>query len=262
MTEPTAPTPDDPLGIDTAGMGHNNPPEPLPYDAAVLTDLDSTAKRFVEVSDQWLKVDVTTETLAGQLGDQIDGLRKLFQKIEAARKDAKAPHLAAGTTVDEAFNPIKALVETSANKLKPRLAAYVQQKEREAEVERQRLADEARQAEQAARLAQMEAEKGDSIEAQVEADKAQETAKTAAKVAAKPISTAVKSASGAGRTISSRKRNHCTVTNVRHLFMHFQDNPKVHELLVSLANAEANTAGFPKDGKIPGVTIEEKTTVA
>ena len=62
MTEPTAPM-DDPLGIDTAGMGHNHPPEPLPYDAAVLTDLESTAKRFVEVSNQWLKVDVTTERI-------------------------------------------------------------------------------------------------------------------------------------------------------------------------------------------------------
>jgi hypothetical protein len=262
--QPTAPNNEDPLDLNdtTPGIGHNAPPEPLPFDAEALDKLKVTASSFIEVSDQWLKVDVNSDTLAGQINDQITGLRKLFKRIEDARKAAKKPHTDRARAVDEAFNPIKTRVEKAANRLKPKLAAYAEKKEREAEAERQRLQAEADRAAKEAAMKAMEADRGDSIDAQVEAEQAAKQAEQAAKQAAKKIDTSIKSASGAGRTMATRSRKACTIENVRHLFMHYQHRPEVHDLLQRLANAEANAAGFPEDGKIPGVKIEIKKTIA
>jgi DNA repair exonuclease SbcCD ATPase subunit len=266
--QPTAPNPSteqDPLGIheDANGMiGHNNPPEPLAYDPDAMSMLKSTTAAFVEASNLWLKIDITTEELASQLTDQLDGLRKLYKRAEDERTAAKKPHLDRGKAVDEAFNDVKALIQKAANSLKPKLADYVAQKEARLEEERQKKIAEANRIAEEARLKQLEAENANTVESQVEAEKAQKQADKAVKAAAKPVSAAVKSSSGAGRTMSTRTRKVCTVDNIRHLFMHYQDHEQVHELLARLANAEANAAGFPKDGKIPGVTINEVKSIA
>lgn len=263
--EPTVPHVEDPLGInDEVGIGHNNPPEPMPYDETVLAELKDTSKKFVDVSNLWLKADVTTAELAGQLGDQIDGLRKLYKRIDDARTEAKAPYLKNGKTVDDAFNPIKSLVRASAEKLKPKLSIYLAAEEEKAEAEKAEAEKEAQRAEDLARVQKLEADNSGKIEDQVAADEQAKAAAKQVKAAAKPVKVAVKSSSGAGRTISARKRNSCEVTNIRHLFMYYQDREEVHELLLRLANAEANSVGFKKrgDDKIPGVTIKIETSVA
>lgn len=261
MNEPTAPKPEDPLGLDNPGMGHNQPPEPTPYDAEKLAALKNDVARFIEVSDKWLKVDVNTDALASQLADQVNGLRKLFGKIEETRKEEKAPHLTAGNTVDAMFNPLKSKVEAAAEKLKDILGKYAQKKEAETARIRAEKEAEARRAEEEARLAAIDAERGDSIEDQVKADEAAKAAEAKRKEAAKPVNTAIKSASGAGRTMSTRKRKQCTMKNVRHLFMHYQHRQEVADLLLRLANAEANSKDFPEDGTIPGVDITITTKV-
>lgn len=262
---PTEPNPQDPLGInqdDSGMMGHNNPPEPLAYDPVAMAALQKTTDAFVAASNKWLPIEVNTEALAEQLTDQIDGLRKLYTQAEAERTEAKKPHLERGKAVDTAYSTIKAMIETSANLLKPKLAKYVEIKTKRLEAERQERIAEANRIEEAARLKRIEAENADTVESKVAADAAEKEAAKIVKAAAKPVQTAVKSSSGAGRTMSQRSRKVCTVENIRHLFLHYQERDEVKDLLTRLANAEANTAGFPKDGTIPGVSIKISTSIA
>lgn len=241
----------------TAGMGHNNPPA---YDLAAFEELQNDAAAFIAASNAWLKTPIDTEEKAEKLSDQIDGLRKLYKRADEARKDAKKPHDDAGKEVQAAFAPVLDRVTKCADLLKPVLAGYLKAK---AEAEAKRKAEEAEAArkakEEADRLA-AEAEATGDIDAIVEAEERAKEAKKLEKAAAKPVSTGVRSASGAGRTMSIRKRKVCKIEAINAAFVSFRDDPKVADLLISLANARANSAGF--EGTIPGFKIEEVENVA
>jgi len=263
MIEPTLP--DDPIDAGpnlNTGIGGNNPPEPMPYDEDVFDTLKKKTDDFLAVSNQWVKIEITTETLAEQIADQIAGLRKVHKSVEDARKSAKEPYIKKGKEVDAAFNALKGLIEASAKTLKPRLEAYITKRAAEDEAKRQEAIAKAKQAEDDARRKAFDAAQSERIEDQVDAEKAEKAAAKQAKAAAKPVSVAVKSASGGGRTISQRKRKVCEITNIRALFLHMQEAPEVRDVLQRLANAEANTAGFTLDDKIPGVKITETTSIA
>lgn len=262
MTEPTAPNElaEDPMNL--FGKGHNNPPEELPYDPAVLAELKTRTDRFTEVSDQWVKIDVTSEKLAGQLTDQINGLREAIKAVDKARTEQKKPHLDAGRDVDAAFNPLKDLLDRSLGKLRPKMEAYLTEKQAREDAERAaREAEAAKEAEQA-RLAALDAQESGKIADEAEAEAKLAEAKKKAAAVSKPAKAKVQSASGASKSISTRSRRQCDVHNIRALFLHFQDRDEVKDLLTRLANAEANAAGFTDDDKIPGVTITKKTTIA
>ena len=105
-----------------AGIGHNRPPA---YDLEVLTAHQNTAHEFLKVTKQWLDLEaIKTPEHAEQVTDQIDGLRKLWNKIDKARKAEKKPHDDAAQEVQDAFNPLLTKVKTAGDKLKPKLAAY------------------------------------------------------------------------------------------------------------------------------------------
>lgn len=241
----------------TAGMGHNNPPA---YDLAVFQELQNDAAAFITASNAWLKTPVDTEEKSEKLGDQIDGLGKLAKRVNEARIAAKKPHDDAGKEVQAAFAPVLERIEKCKDLLKPIQLAYIKKR---AEAEEKRKAEEAEAArlakEEADRLAAEAAATGD-IDAMVEAEERAKEAKKLEKAAAKPVSTGVRSASGAGRTMSVRKRKVCKIEAINAAFVSFRDDPKVAELLVSLANARANSAGF--EGTIPGFKIEEVESVA
>ncbi len=243
------------------GIGGNNPPEPI-YDQTEYFELKAKVAAFLETSNKWKRAKITNETYAAALTDQISGLRGLFKRIEDARKKRKQPFIDGGKAVDADFNGLKDLVTASADSLKPVLQKWLdaEQVRLDAEQERKRAA--AREDERIANLKAMEAQESGDIEAEVEAERLQKKAEKKAVSAAKSVAAVAKSASGAGRTISRRKRRHCTITNHRVLFMHFQDHPKVLEVLINLANAEANSKEFTDESAIPGVKIETKTTIA
>lgn len=259
MDSPTLPNTASAEANDLPGLGHNNPP---PYDPDVLRELGQRTDAFVKASDAWLKTEITSDTLAGQLADQITGLRKVWKQVDTARTAQKKPHLDAGKAVDEAYKPLLTMLEKSADALKKLADGYAKKKRAEEEA---RKAEEKRKADQIAeeaRLKAMDAESSGSISAQVEAEEAQKRAAEAQKQAAAPVDTRIRSATGAGRTLAERRIKVVTVENYRQLFLHYQAHPQVRELLHRLATADARAASFPEGGTIPGCTITTELTIA
>lgn len=249
------------LDNERAVMGDNNPP---PFDPEVRDNLSAKAQEFIDASNHWKKAgEVTTEHQAGQLTDQIDGLRGLYKKVDTARKEAKQPHDAAGKAVQDAFNPILTKLKRAADALKPMLADYATKKaEAEAEAKRKAEEEARKKAEEAAAALKAAEESGD-IGAQVDAEEAAKAAEEAAKKASEPTKTNVKSATGAGRTMALRTQKEVEVTNVRVLFMHFHEHPDVLAVLSRLATAAVRAKGYDHEAApIPGIKITERKVMA
>lgn len=241
----------------TAGMGHNNPP---PYDQATLDELANDCAAFIDASNAWLKTEVDSDEKAEKLSDQIDGLRKLYKRTNAARADAKKPHDDAGEEVQAAFKPILDRLTIATGKLKPKLAAFALAKQKAEEARKAAAAEEARKAKAEADRLAAEAAASDDIESVIEANEAAERAADLEKAANTKADTGIRSASGAGRTMSLRKRKACAIANINLAFRTMRDEPKVAELLIQLANARANAADF--DGELDGFTITETASIA
>lgn len=264
MDTPTLPNLDQPGPNPNTGIGGNMPPPEAAFNAEELAALKDKATAFIAASEVWLKTPITSDALAEQLTDQIAGLRKVFKDADAERKAKKQVWDDKGKEVQAAYTPILDMITKAAELLKAPLLAWAEEKQRLADIERAeriRLANEA--AAEARRLA-MDAEASGSIAAQVEAEAAKAAAAKQEKQAARPVNAAVKSASGAGRTMSTRTRNVCTIERISALFSHYRENPKVAEVLLSLANAEANSKDFDLAAghSIPGVSITEIKTIA
>lgn len=255
MTDPTLPGMDnDPGPNPDTGIGGNKPPA---YD---LDARDALAKRtdaFLKASDLWTEAEVT-ETNAPRLADQISGLRKLKKDIESQRVKDKKPHDDAGAAVQSAYLPLIQRAEKSIKVLTEKMNKHLDAVNAAAEEERRKREAAARAAEQEARLKAAEAENSGNVSDQVAAEEAAKEAAKAEKDANRKIETGVRSATGAGRTVSQRTRNVVDVKNIRVLFLHYQDRPEVLDLLTRLATVEANAKGFG-DGKIPGTIITKKT---
>lgn len=245
--------------MSTATIGHNAGP---PFSPEIHEQFTDRASEFIDASQKWLDLpEIAEEAHAQALTDQIDGLRKLFKKVEDARRDAKQPHLDAGKAVDDAFNPIKKRLEACADKLKKKLEPWLiaQRKKAEAEERARREAAEAERlaAEEAAR----KAEAKNNLAAQFEAEEAQKRAAEAEKLAKQKIDTNAKSATGAGRTIALRTVREVEITNIRLLFMHYQNRPEVADLLQRLAQADMRAADVDHT-KIPGIVVNERQVAA
>ncbi len=255
MNAPTLPTETTEPGPNpNTGIGGNNPP---PFDAGEVAELTSTADEFLKACDIWRKTDVTSEELAGQLTDQVAGLRANKKAVDEARKAAKKPHDDASKAVQAAFSPIITRYDRALKVMLEKMSAWLEKKRIEEEARKRQEREEAAAAEAEARRLAMDAEASGNIDDEIAAEEAAKAAEKQAKAAEKPAQVQARSASGAGRTVSTRTRNVVTITNVRHLFMHYQDRPEVHDVLLRLAAAEANAKGF--DGDIPGTEITQKT---
>lgn len=255
MNAPTLPNRDAAPGPNpNTGIGGNSPP---PFDPIEVADLAATADAFLNACDIWRTTEIDSDDLAEQLTDQIAGLRANKKAVDEARKAAKKPHDDAGKAVQEAYTPILTRYERALKVMLDKAGAWLDRKRAEAEAQRRREREEAeRQAEEARRMA-MDAAATDSIDDQIAAEEAAKAAEKAMKAAARDVKVNVGSASGAGRTVSTRTRKEVEITNVRVVFMRYQDRPEVAEVLHRLATAEANSKGF--EGDIPGTTITTKT---
>jgi len=245
------------LDNERAVIGDNNPPA---FDAEVVTGFTAKTEEFLKVTQQWLQLEkVVTEVQATQMTDQIDGLRGLDKKIDTARKDAKKPHDDAGKLVQAAFNPLLAKLKTAADALKPKLAEYAAEKARIEAGEKAKAEEEALEKAKQAEADRMAAEASGDIGALVDAEQQAKAAEEELKEASRKPTTNVKSASGAGRTMSLRTVKEVEVTNVRVLFMHYQDRPEVTELLKRLATADVRSKDYdPEASPIPGIKVTDR----
>lgn len=258
-----APTPPSVMNAEAAQavVGHNNPPA---YDPEILGDLEKRTAEFLEVTQEWIDLDeIVDESQAGLCTDQIDGLRKLWKEADGARKAAKKPHDDAGKEVQSAFNPILQKLKRAADALKPKVEAYTIERQKAEAAKLAEQEEEARKNREVAEaLAKEAAESGD-INAQVEAEEQIKSATQAERDAAKGPSAKVKSTTGSGRTMSMRKVKEVEITNINTLFMHFKDEPKVAELLKSLATAKVRSKGYdPEKDPIGGIKVTERSAIA
>lgn len=88
--------------VDAPPMGHNNPPEPTPIEAAreTISLLD------VEASAWFDGTPIENQAQADDVARLIDAGRKAKQKFDADRKAEKKPHDEAAKAVDAAWKPL------------------------------------------------------------------------------------------------------------------------------------------------------------
>lgn len=249
------------LDNERAVIGDNKPPA---FDPEVLKAHQETADKFLEAHKAWAGLaKIETEIQASQLTDHIDGLRGLWKKVDASRKAEKKPHDDAGKAVQTAFTPLLAKIKKSADDLKPKLADFAEEKERIEQQKKDEAAAIARKEAEAAEKLRQEAEAANDVSAQVDAEERAKAAEVAAKEASKPVKTAIKSASGAGRSMSMRTVKEVEVGNYNALYLRYRERPEVQELLHRLATAEVRAAGYDHTADpVPGIEIKTRKVMA
>ena len=248
------------LDNNAPGIGHNSQ---MPYNPAVLAELEATTTDFMNASQTWLTLEeIETEEHAAQLADQINGLRGLWKKVDKARKEAKKPHDDAGNEVQAAFNPLLAKLKKAADALKPKLSDYANKKaEKEAEARRKAEEEAAREAAEAERAAREAEESGD-LSAAVDADEQMKAAQKAREAAKRPANTSINSASGGGRTMALRKVKDVEIVSLRELFIALCNEPELHETLLRIATRRVRAAGYDDGPQLPGIKVILKEVIA
>lgn len=135
----------------TAAIGHNNPPEPTPYEAISLhiADLLETATGFLDGEP------VTTQAMADEIGKLLDEARQAAKAAEEQRKIEAKPFDDGKAAVQALWKPVAAkcdLIASTAKKaLAPFLAAEQARKDAEATEARARAQEAAQRAQDALR---------------------------------------------------------------------------------------------------------------
>lgn len=239
-----------------APAGHNNPP---PFDPKEVEALSGEANGFLDTAGKWIEAgDIKSEANAQRLNDFIAGVRKRKTHTDNARKEAKKPHDDAGKAVQAAYTPIITKLECAISKVQPLATKWLEKKDEEARQEAARKAEEARrQREEAERLA-AQAEQRHDVSGEVDAEAAKKAADQAEKDAARAAkqSAKVSSATGGTRSMGLRTNREAKIVNMRSLFFHYADHPKVAECLKSLADADIRAKDVD-EAKIPGIEIVE-----
>jgi hypothetical protein len=232
--------------------------EELPYDEAKLAAFIARVSDFCDAAGAWQDIaPLTSEAQSKRLTDFVAQARSLFKELDDWRKDEKSYWDAKAALVQAVSTPLLAKIKAVGETLKGiqgqwliaesnRLAAEKAEKER---IAREAL-------EQAKREAEAAVARND-ISGQVDSELALKDAEKAAKAAAKPAKAQSSSATGAGRSMALRTVASARITNARQVFMHFQDNPRLMDVLQSLADAEIRAGRA-----VPGAEREEKQVAA
>jgi len=241
----------------TATIGDNNPP---PYDVAKLEAVKDKARAFSAEAAVWIKKgEVESAEEAEQLNDVVAKGRQLVKGSDDLRKQEKKPHADAGKAVDDAFRVVLDALNRAVNDLKPIAAKWMQAEQAKQRAEAERIAREARQAEEeAARLAAQAARSNDAMAA-AEAEQAASEAAAMQKQADKASKqkARVGSATGGGRTMALRTVKTANIENLNLVFRHFSTHPDVRDVLQRLA-----TAAIRKGEDVPGATKDEQQVAA
>lgn len=243
-------------------IGANHPP---PFDPDVVAAHETRVRELADAGGAWLDLGkIETEEQAGKLNDFINQARRAGKEIEDARKKAKEPHLEASKAVDTKFKSLTGPLDTLIAKLKRPLADYLAEKQRREDARKAEEREAARKAQEEADRLKREAEARNDVIAQVEAEEAAKAAAKATKQAEKPARANIASATGGGRTMSTRITYRAEVENVNRAFSFFRDHefwgPKLIETMQRMAEAERRDAEGVNE--IPGVKFHEERSVA
>lgn len=215
----------------------NNPPEPI----VLYTE---KAEKYVREAAAFATI---TDENASLANDHLNLGTGLAGEIDKQRLAEKRPHLNANAAIDKSYNPVHASVEAARVGIRNRLQAYALEKKREAERIAAEEARKLREAEEAKRQAEAEAEDDPFLAATADALPSVEEQAARAKVAGLQVaaSTRVASASG-GRTFAVRAAPKAAkITDAKLLAAHLIEakHPELMECLQKLANQNARAKG-------------------
>ena len=223
---------------------NNGPKDAHEYDDDILA-----LEREIEKLSH-LKVN---ESVAAQINDFMAKARNLKKSADGDRKAIKEPFLSGGREVDARFKPITTAFDSFVAQAKKILTPYLEEQARiAAEVERKAREEAEAKARAAAILNNDE-------DVQALAEKAKQNV-TLASARAESAGRAG-SASGMARTASLRSYWDASITDPYKAAAHYATNPKVMELLTTLAEAEMR-ADRSKSVVIPGIQFNERKEVA
>ena len=264
----------------SAGIGHNNPPDPLDPVSIRLRLTDAEAPLCKRRDDLMAGVARFQEKHPTILNDDeqaraSDFAKQIQQAIKMARdrfKPAKAPYLEGGRIVDAFFKGITDPLEAGLRAVERPMTLYAQEQERIRRAEAERLAAEARErarqlAEEAAEAARAEAEREAARQRAeyVPAPAADMTAATLddAIAAAGVAAEAVKAAAAKPAEFSRVRGDFGAVSSLRQLVtVELEDiNVVPVQFLTFDAAAAKRWAQANPEGSIPGVRITRGTHI-
>lgn len=245
---------------DTPGVGHNQPPEPTPFEA-VSTEIENL---YLEAKNWCDGEDIENQAQADQVGKLINLIRAAAKRADELRAEEKAPLDEQVKAIQERYAPLIADTKSAKGKTvlalqacKDALAPYLEKQERErreAEARARETAEKAaREAEEAARAAR-------SLEEKEAAEAMIQEAKTADKVARNVARMSTNAGTGEGRRVGLRVRYQAEITDEA-AFAKFVWQHHRAQLLPAFQDIAQDLV----DGKhrdIPGVTIHERRSVA
>lgn len=221
----------------TAGVGHNNPPA---YDLEAYDKLSANIEKFNDAAAQYLDLgELETAEQAEKLNDMLTGAGLLAKKVEAQRVKDKKPLDAQVTECQSAYRVLQARID-KIKKIPAQmhvkwLKKLQDEKDEEHRQEQERLA--AERAEIAKKAQEAQARNDAASQADVEQElKALE--KQEKKLAKGPERARVGSATGAAKGRSIRRVKSAQINNWNKAIMHYRDEPKIKELILTLANRD------------------------
>lgn len=194
-----------------ATIGDNNPPTPFDEIEARINDLYAEAKQWLDGEE------VTEQSQADALNTLASQIRDAAKEAEEMRKAEAKPFDDGKKAVQERYNPLiqkgKGKTEVALNAVKSALKPYLLELDRIQHEAAQKAREEAERAERDAQAA-MQHRDPSNIEHQEEANRLAEQAKSAQQAANK-AENAKAHAKGAGRATGLRTRTKVSIANER-----------------------------------------------
>lgn len=237
-----------------AAIGHNNPPEPTPFEKAEaeILGLFDEAKHWLDGQG------VQNEKDAEGVSKLLDMIRKAKKAADDARVEEKRPHDEAAKEVQERYKPLLTRCDLAADAAKKALAPYLAKIEAEkrakAEAARREAEEKARAAQEAIRAAQLT-----DLAAREKAEEMIQAAKKA-EAAANRAEKDKAHAKGGARAVTLRKTWKPVLKDAREAARHYWQTrqPELEAFFLSLAEKDVRAG----QQDIPGFEIiEEKVAV-
>ena len=243
------------LESERAGIGHNKGPV---FNVLVVDALAIEAGEIADAASEWAKVEIATETKAGELKDFLDTARAKLKEIEDRRKAEKQPILDAGRDVDTAFGKVRDIIERAGKLAKGPLETYLKEQQRIADERRRAEQEAARKAAEEAERERLIAERNRNAAAIIEAEEKAKAAANAAKASEGPARATVSSATGTGANRTGlRTYRSARITNINQAMLHYRSHADLAECITRIANADIRAAKGAKI-TIPGIDIIEE----
>lgn len=239
-----------------AGIGHNQSPYEVLKSRIddVIAATDNAIEQFPEITEQ---------SVADEFTSLIDMIRACEKEAETMRKEEKAPHDAAIKDIQARYKAFTDNLGLAVAVLKRRVTAFLVKKEREAEEARKAAEAEALRVMEEAEAAERAAQDSGSVSAQIKAQEAKEQADQAVKEVSAPVGPARAKGEFSSRAIGLRTVYSAQIDDLDAVYAHFKTDPKVREVLQSLANAAARAAkGDAGRFQVPGARLHEEKQAA